>query len=193
MGFISCWASAFVYLSSDNIKDKDKLDAATLYGALSLLTTVAVLSLMVFLLTIKRRYIHTFFSTASGNFQAQSSFLNGKTDAEKMHIFKRNVRLWQSIYPQVSDFVLNNWERWEEEKEDWFSEKLVASIPDDMIPKPNLEALGGAEGRRRSTFFGDQLGGADGRKRSTLFEDRLGGADARKRSTFFGEQLTIVE
>ena len=41
MGFVSCWVSAFVYLGSDT---EDKLDAELVYGALGLLTAMAMLS-----------------------------------------------------------------------------------------------------------------------------------------------------
>jgi hypothetical protein len=157
MGFASCWVSAYIYLNTDNIKDDDKLKATTLYGALGLLTASAVVSFILFLLTIKRKYIHTFFSTKSGNEQSQSYFLDGETDAEKMLIFGCNNRHWNSIYPQVSEFVFTNYGRWEEEKEDWFTEALISSIPDDMIPARNLELLGGAGGRRRSSL-GEQIG-----------------------------------
>jgi hypothetical protein len=159
-GFISCWVSAYIYLKSDNIKEEQKLDAKTLYGVLSLLIIVAVVSFATFLLTIKRRYVHTFFSTKSGHELARSYFIEGKTDAEKMQIFTNNVRQWQSIYPKVADWVLNNYDRWEEKKEEWYNEAVVASIPDDMLSVRNFEALGGIEGRRRSSFA-EQIGASN--------------------------------
>jgi len=87
----------------------------------------------------------------SENEQAKNAFLEGKTGAEKMLVFTKSS-LWRSIYPQVGDWVLNNYERWEAEKEEWFTEALIATIPDDMIPAHNLELLGGVDGRRRSSF-----------------------------------------
>jgi hypothetical protein len=156
MGFVSCWVSASIYLNSENIQDEDKLDAATLYGVLGLLTTLAVASFSLFLLTIKREYIHTFFSTQSGTDQARNNFLNCKTDAQKCRIFLINTRYWKAVYPQLSEWVFINFERWQVEKEEWFTEDLIARIPDEMIPARNLELLGGVL-RRRSSLK-EQLG-----------------------------------
>jgi hypothetical protein len=53
---------------------------------------------------------------------------------------------------------MENWERWEEEKPEFFNDAWRASVDDDMIPPASLRKLNsGASGRRRSSL-GDILG-----------------------------------
>jgi hypothetical protein len=59
---------------------------------------------------------------------------------------------------------MENWERWEEEKPEFFNDAWKASVDDDMIPPASLRALdGGASGRRRSSL-GDIFGAAAARR-----------------------------
>jgi len=60
----------------------------------------------------------------------------------------------------VREWFSENWERWEEEKPDWFNRVFVSHIDDDLLSKEVLEELTERDGgcRRRSSF-----GGASGR------------------------------
>jgi hypothetical protein len=53
---------------------------------------------------------------------------------------------------------MENWERWEEERPEWFSDNFRASVDDDMIPAASLGALKGGGGVRRRSSLGDVLG-----------------------------------
>jgi hypothetical protein len=114
-----------------------------------------------FLCLMKREYIRTFFSLQTGNQLAQSWFLEGDSDEKKIKILKINPHLWKSIRPQVQAFLLEKWERWEEEKPAWFDDKFMAMVDDDMMPPEALARLrrkGG--GKRRRSSLGEKLGGA---------------------------------
>jgi hypothetical protein len=134
MAFVSCWVSAYIYLNSTLIEEANKLSSDSLYGALGLLTSVAVVSFGAFILTIKREYVHTFFSPQSGSALSQRSFRYGETDEEKAQIFGFNTRQWQAIEPKVREWVNDNYHRWVAEEEVWFTEAVAASIPEDMKP-----------------------------------------------------------
>ena len=44
----------------------------------------------------------------------------------------------------------DNWDRWEEEKPDWFTTVNISIIPSDLLPVKVLEKLGGKSKRRDS-------------------------------------------
>ena len=45
-----------------------------------------------------------------------------------------------------------NWDKWEEEKPDWFSTKTIIKIPQDMLPVKVLENLGATKKERRESM-----------------------------------------
>jgi hypothetical protein len=53
---------------------------------------------------------------------------------------------------------LENWERWEEEKPEFFNDNFQASVDDDMIPADSLREMKGGGGKRRRSSLGVQLG-----------------------------------
>jgi hypothetical protein len=63
-----------------------------------------------------------------------------------------------SIRDDVKAWTLENWERWEEEKPEWFSDAWKAKIDDDMIPPASLRRLNGGGSQRRRSSLGDILG-----------------------------------
>ena len=110
--------------------------------------------MLVFLSFIKKKYIGTFFSTQTGNEWVQSLFLEGATDQIKAGILNRNPHCWKSIRPQVRVWLLENWERWEDEKQEWFDEVFMSWVDDDMMPPEVLMRLRqkGGGSRRRSSI-----------------------------------------
>jgi hypothetical protein len=111
-----------------------------------------------FLMLMKPGYKGTFFSLQTGHAWVKSGFSDGATDIQKSHIHGYNRKLWRSIRGDVKAWTLENWERWEEEKPEWFTDAWKSSVDDDMIPPASLRKLNGASSRRRSSL-GDMLGG----------------------------------
>ena len=58
---------------------------------------------------------------------------------------------WKGIEDEVRDFTLANWERWEEEKPEWWTQKLKARVPDRFMPVQSVVALGGVGRERRGS------------------------------------------
>ena len=61
--------------------------------------------------------------------------------------------MWVEIRPAVKAWCLENWERWEQEKPDWFTETWKSKLDDDMVPPESLRRLkmaGGGKRRRNS-------------------------------------------
>ena len=121
-----------------------------------------------FLLLMKREFVMTFFSTQTAVGWVHASFVNGDSDEQKTRVLRKNRRMWLSIRDDVKAWTLENWERWEEEKPEWFNDAFKASVDDGMIPADALVQMkmqGG--GSRRRSSLGDVLGVRGESKRST--------------------------
>ena len=110
---------------------------------------------LVFLLLIKRKYCKTFVSFQSGNDYVQNFFLKKQnTDERRASIVKKSGRLWQSIRPQVCEWLKENWPRWVEEKPEWFTPVFISKVDDDLLPPEVLVQQNQMAGcsRRRSSI-----------------------------------------
>jgi hypothetical protein len=108
---------------------------------------------LLFLKLMKKEYRTTFLSLETGNDWAMSFFLKGDTDVKRVKPLRLNKNKWKKIRPDVRDFVVENWERWEEEKPDWFTEVWKSRIPDDWLSAAELRrqrVVGGGQRRRSS-------------------------------------------
>jgi hypothetical protein len=110
-----------------------------------------------FMLLMKSGFKGTFFSTQTGYQYVQGKFLR-EGDENKKAVFKYNKKLWLSIRGDVKAWTMENWERWEEEKPEWFNDAWKAGVNDDMIPPASLVALNGGGVERRRSSLGDVLG-----------------------------------
>ena len=145
------WVYLDYYEADDGVT---KFDAWLIYSSLAVLSGVGVCSFTVFLLTIKKEYLHTFFTLETDNSRCQKPFLNEENPVEiRMVIFNDNKECWKSIYPKVSEFVYKHWKQWEEDQPEFFSDAWQAKVPSDMIPAANLATLGGEDGRRKSSML----------------------------------------
>ena len=72
---------------------------------------------------------------------------------------KGQVRpLDRDVRHRLKAWVGANWSRWNDEKEEWFTSKVISNIPNEFIPKAALEELE-KKGRRKSTYVEMLLGG----------------------------------
>jgi hypothetical protein len=87
----------------------------------------------------------------------------GATDSSKMSIHLRRRRLWTHLRPEVKEWTLANWARFEREQSDWFNAALISQVDDDMIPPGSLEGLARAGGgRKRKSSVSERVLGAVG-------------------------------
>ena len=75
---------------------------------------------------------------------------NGITDLERFETFDNHRTLYKSIEPELKVWLKENWERWEEEKEDWFNAAAISTVPSDLLPKKALSDMCGVTGRKAS-------------------------------------------
>ena len=150
---------AYTPTSSDS-----NLDATTTWALASSLSGAWILVLLLFLLLMNPSHRHTFYSTETCKAWVCSKFTKeGATDACKMEIHKFRRRLWKHLRPEVKEWTLANWARFEREQPDWLTPGLIASVHDDNIPPGSLEGLRRAGGgRKRKSSVSERVLGAVG-------------------------------
>lgn len=169
----SCWIAARIYVSyySGEYIVKD----VTIYAFIGTLQAAWALTLVQFVYKIKRAYWKTFISTQSGRQCTMACFLDNDNEATKMVVFRSHEDLWSDIKDEVKEYTLKNWERWEMEKPAWFDDNLKALVPDECIPKAELDKM------YRDLFLQKE------RRRSSLgalvFRDAIGGGVSNRRSS----------
>jgi len=159
MAIAATFASVHIHFKND-VDEAISEEAA--WMAASLLGGAWVAVFLAFLVLMKKKYRATFLSLQTGNDCFQNYFLKtGNTDEMRASIVKRNIHLWQSIRPQVRDWLKENWPRLEEEGTEWFNQVWISNVDDDLLPPEVLvqQKLAGGGERRRSSI-GDMMGGS---------------------------------
>jgi hypothetical protein len=120
-----------------------------------------LVSFLLFLKLMKKKYRRTFFSLETGVEWAQKFFLNGKTDVVKVAVLGCNRKQWKAIEEDVKVWVLENWDGWEEEKPGFFTENFKAGLDEDWLTPAELrrQKMAGGGQRRRSSL-GELMGGS---------------------------------
>ena len=121
-----------------------------LWFVVSGLFVLSVLSFGIFLRLINKNYLCTFYDARTGKEFITACFQLLKTDKEKFNSFFRHRSLNADIEPELKVWLEENWERWEEERPDWFTPAAIKSVPIDMLPQVLLKKHGGIEGARAS-------------------------------------------
>jgi hypothetical protein len=133
------------------------------------LCTAWLLVFVLFLKLMKKKYRKTFFGFETGCEWAMSFFLKGDTDAKRVKPLRLNKHMWKKIEPQVKDFVLTNWDKWEEEKPEWFTEAWKSRLDDSWLSEAELwRQVNEGGGQRRRSSLAEIMGAvaAQGRRAS---------------------------
>lgn len=92
-----------------------------------------------FLFSIKRRYVKTFFSTKTGFKFDQEDFTNFEDDEHKMGIFDYGEHQWRKdIGEEVRVWLNERLEGWLDTDPSWFTDVYKASIPEWIVNDNNL-------------------------------------------------------
>jgi hypothetical protein len=152
---VAAFVATFLYLNSEVA---NKLKERLAWGLLIGVEMSFLLFFSVFLKNIHPKYWTTFFTTATGKQFAVSFFHSSTTDARKIEIFDHHPSFYANIREELKEWVGDNWNRWNEEKEDWFTSKVISNIPNEFIPQYALKELE-KSGRRKSSALEQLLGG----------------------------------
>ena len=116
---------------------------------------LTVVSFVVFFLTIERSYWKTFFSLQKGKDLTVKNFREGTEAVKAKYTFKYSKHHWISIEEEVRAWVEANWEKWEEEKPEWFDDAMKAKVPVDYIPTAEAKQR---ESLRRASVDAEAIG-----------------------------------
>jgi hypothetical protein len=155
-----------------------------------------VVLLAFFFFNIEKKYWSTFLSFQRGKDLTIKSFRAGNDDAAKAaYTFQMSKHHWKSIEEEVRVWVETNWERWEEEKPDWFDEAMRARMPIEYTPGAGdarrRESVRRASIRRASVGL-DNGGALIASHAVNDTSQDYAGLDPNKVGQLLGEQLLIA-
>jgi hypothetical protein len=158
-----------------------------------LLSGAYVCSFAVFFWCIKKKFRKTFYSLETGCEWAMSFFLKGDTDVKRVKPLRLNKNKWKRIRPEMKEYVLENWLKWEDEKPEFFTDAFKKRVDDDMIPTFELkkEIVAGG-GKRRRSSLGEMMGGGASSRRGGASSRRVGASSRRVGASSRRGSATVV-
>ena len=111
-------------LNSSLAKEKytqDMLDLIMAYTSWA--GSLLVILVIVTLVRMEKKYRKTFYSTETGGQMNRRNFLNSEDDAVKKEMFTKNKAFWLPIRDDLALWVNRGWNRWLEEKPEWFTDE----------------------------------------------------------------------
>jgi hypothetical protein len=136
LGQATSFVALYLYYSErENVwEDSGEKSELDLWGLMESLEAGFVVFFAIFVSTINKKYVGTFFSTMTAKQFRIKAFREAKTDQMKMNILKLHPSYYKSIRSEVKHWVRERYETWIDEKPDWFAEITKTRIPRDMIP-----------------------------------------------------------
>ena len=88
-------------------------------------------------LVMKREYLHTFYNMDTASTYNRKAFLHLREDQDLEKSFMLTVH--PDVYKAWGDelikpWTIKNWNRWEEEKPAWFTDKWIEAVPNEYTP-----------------------------------------------------------
>ena len=144
-----CFVAVKIYVDH-NFGQQDKLNEDVLWKLCLGLSIFALLNFKLFLMKINQKYVPTFFSTMTGPQFVCANFRKASTDYMKFDIFTHHPMYYEKVSSEAMNFLVDNWDKWEEEKPSFFTAAAIKNIPPEMLPVDVLHKLGGVKNRRES-------------------------------------------
>jgi hypothetical protein len=146
------------------------------WEVVGLCTPLSLVCFMAFFKYIEREYWGTFISFERGKDLTVRKFKEGSEVVKVDAALDTSEHHWKSIRAEIKDWVEANWERWEEEKPEWFDETMRARVPVEYIP---TAAKKRNESVRRASADAGSEGSLAGTLRASIRRASVGGADYR--------------
>lgn len=132
-------ASSYLYVTYYTPEDGDeglKISNTDLYMTLVSLFSIWLLSAIIFVTSIKKEYLHTFYSTQISKEYHEKFFSSlGETqDSEKSAILLTHPSIYSPFSDKIKVWTHDNWKQWETLKPDWFTVTWIKSIEREFIP-----------------------------------------------------------
>ena len=135
------WVGILLYDGNEDglsTKGNKAFSSAELFNLGRILSIAWVASIVIIVVKCKKEYRRTFFSTATAkkyqkdtwDWQKNQTGLDEKAIAG---IFKCHPDTYKHFDNEVREWLGDNWERWQREKPECFTKKLIASIPESVM------------------------------------------------------------
>ena len=99
--------------------------------------------------TIVPRFCKDFWSLRTGHQYCQSFFLDNEgNDGTRITIFDYNFAHWQGLEEDIKEWTMANFQRWEDERPEWFTPVVKASMPERFKPATIRRQITGGTQRR---------------------------------------------
>ncbi len=108
------------------------------------------------------------------------------TDQAKIDIFGSHSSYYLDIWDECELWVREKWEIWDEEKPEWFTDRIKACVPKEMIPSVETAQEDEVLVRARQAPFDEAKGRAARKSSITIVGDAL--VDAARTSVKSLEQ-----
>ena len=142
MCLVLAQATSFValYLYS-NLEDVERgaKSSHDLWALLGATEAGFIVFFSIFVGAMAAKYRVTFFSTVTAKRFNHDIFRNATSDVTKINFFSNHPSYCDGIRDEAKAWVSANYSTWNEERPDWFTERIKASIPKDMIPESEVE------------------------------------------------------
>jgi len=115
------------------------------------------MSSLAFIGLMDRKYFGTFFTTMTAKQSTTMKFKTAKNDQQKINVLKYYPTYYEEVEVELQELIDENWEDWMADRPEWLTDNVIASIPDNFLPKPEVKRLekeGGGKRRRSSAFGG---------------------------------------
>ena len=134
---ILCFPAYYKYINTNTREFplSDTVAACLIFIPLA----INILSSVSFLFFIDRKYIHTFFTTMNGPEFAYLTFNEAETVEEKFDVFDNHRDYYRAFDGELKIWLNEIFDELQRDKPAWWTEDLIASIPNDLAPEALLQ------------------------------------------------------
>ncbi len=115
--------------------DHATISASLLWTSFWILESSFILFFAVFIASVDKKFISTFFSTTTAKQHFCAEFFALNDHRPKFDVFYLHPKIYAPIRGDVKQWVQLNWGEWNDGQTEWFTTRAKASVPIDMIPE----------------------------------------------------------
>ena len=139
LGHISFFVITYLYCGRSSAQ-RGIIPTSTLWSIIAL-TSVSYFSLFVIYLSrINPGYGRTFVSFMTAAAAERERWMTVDDPEAKLFVFSLSTIMWQDFREEVKEYVFENFDEWENDKPRWWTQRMRARIPEDMIPEARRSA-----------------------------------------------------
>ena len=128
-----------VTTADENAGGRNHLDRIDVLKVMTACCFGLCMSFLLFLMSIKKKYIQTFLNNKSSCEHIIDKFMNNSSDQLKFKILQRNEYKWRcAIGEEVKAWLMKRLPEWIAEEPEWFTSHKRSCVPEWAIDNPSL-------------------------------------------------------